>query len=401
MLSRISLDSAGPRDAASLSSLPRPASPTSMPVCNRLAAPRWLVCASAARSACTTCGKSCSGRCLPEPPVNLTDGGAIAAGVDPELDELRSLGANARQSITTIEERERKRTGIHSLKVRFNNVFGYSIEVTRSNLALVPADYERKQTLANAERFTTPELKQYEVSVLSAHERSIEIEKRIFSRAAARPSSRPQAAFASVQRSDCRGATCWLTSLTWRRCAITCAPSLRRRAVLETVSARHPVVECLLDAVGQTKFVANDLYVETGWSQPAADHRAKYGRQIHLSASGRPVGHHGADGLFRSRQKHAPGHCGPHLHPHWRQRQRGPRPFHLHGRNDRDRHHSQHRDAGSRSSCWTKWAAERLPSMDSPWLGQRLNICMPRSAREPSSLPTTMSSLCWRSSCPD
>ena len=179
MLSRISLDSAGPRDAAGLgASLGRlPDLHTGL---QRLAAPRWLECA-ARLDLLEDLREKLQRTLLPEPPVNMADGGAIAAGVDPELDELRSLGANARQSITTIEERERKRTGIHSLKVRFNNVFGYAIEVTRSNLALVPADYERKQTLANAERFTTPELKRYEVSVLTAHERSIEIEKRIFS----------------------------------------------------------------------------------------------------------------------------------------------------------------------------------------------------------------------------
>ena len=179
MLSRISLDSAGPRDAAALSaSLAR--LPDLHAGLERLEAPRWRACA-ARLDLLQDLRERLERTLLPDPPVNLSDGGAIAAGVDAELDELRSLGANARQSITTIEERERKRTGIHSFKVRFNNVFGYAIEVTRSNLALVPADYERKQTLANAERFTTPELKRYEVSVLTAHERSIEIEKRIFS----------------------------------------------------------------------------------------------------------------------------------------------------------------------------------------------------------------------------
>ena len=115
-----------------------------------------------------------------EPPLTLVDGGAIAAGVDPELDELRSISTSGRQSIAAIEERERQRTGIGSLKVRYNSVFGYYIEITKANLALAPADYERKQTLVNAERFTTPELKEYERKILTAHDRSIEIEKRIF-----------------------------------------------------------------------------------------------------------------------------------------------------------------------------------------------------------------------------
>ena len=192
-----------------------------------------------------TCGEQLERTLLPEPPVNLADGGAIAAGVDAELDELRSLGANARQSITTIEERERKRTGIHSLKVRFNNVFGYSIEVTRSNLALVPADYERKQTLANAERFTTPELKQYEISVLTAHERSIEIEKRIFAelrQTILQSAGRIRVTSGVIAEVDLLANFAHLAALrNYVR------PQLAQSAVLETVSARHPVVECLLE----------------------------------------------------------------------------------------------------------------------------------------------------------
>ena len=104
----------------------------------------------------------------------------IATGVNAELDELRAIGHSGRSSIAAIEERERQRTGIQSLKVRFNSVFGYYIEITKSNLGNVPPDYERKQTLANAERFTTPELKDYETKVLTAQERSVEIEKRLF-----------------------------------------------------------------------------------------------------------------------------------------------------------------------------------------------------------------------------
>ena len=107
-----------------------------------------------------------------EPPVSLSDGGAVREGVDAELDELRGLSSNGRQMIAAIEERERARTGIGSLKVRFNSVFGYYLEVTKANAKAVPADYERKQTLVNAERFTTPELKELETKILTAQERS-------------------------------------------------------------------------------------------------------------------------------------------------------------------------------------------------------------------------------------
>src|SRR5262249_55955460 len=99
---------------------------------------------------------------VPEPPISLSEGGIIQAGIDRELDELRDLSRNSKQYLTQIEQRERQRTGISSLKVKFNSIFGYYLEVSKPNLSLVPPDYERKQTLVNAERFTTPELKEYE-----------------------------------------------------------------------------------------------------------------------------------------------------------------------------------------------------------------------------------------------
>ena len=112
--------------------------------------------------------------------MNLSDGGTIRAGFDARLDELRDISQNSRTYLVQIEQRERTRTGIASLKVRFNNVFGYYIEISKSNLHLAPADYERKQTLVNAERFTTPELKELEVKILEAEERSLAIEREIF-----------------------------------------------------------------------------------------------------------------------------------------------------------------------------------------------------------------------------
>ncbi len=101
-----------------------------------------------------------------EPPVNLSDSGAIRDGIDPVLDELRDISRNSKTYLAQIEQRERTRTGIASLKIRFNNVFGYYIEISKANQHLAPADYQRKQTLVNAERFTTPELKELEVKIL-------------------------------------------------------------------------------------------------------------------------------------------------------------------------------------------------------------------------------------------
>src|SRR5678815_2308190 len=115
-----------------------------------------------------------------EPPVKLSDGDTIREGYSAELDELRSISRNAKQTIATLEATERARSGIANLRIRYNSVFGYYIEVSKSNAARVPADYERRQTLANAERYTTPELKDWEKKVLGAEERIIQLETELF-----------------------------------------------------------------------------------------------------------------------------------------------------------------------------------------------------------------------------
>jgi len=115
-----------------------------------------------------------------EPPMNARDGGVVRDGVDPELDDLRGISRSGKARIAAMEEAERARTGIGSLKIRFNRVFGYYIEVSRSNLASVPPDYHRKQTIAGGERFITPDLKAYEEKVLGADERILEREVELF-----------------------------------------------------------------------------------------------------------------------------------------------------------------------------------------------------------------------------
>jgi DNA mismatch repair protein MutS len=115
-----------------------------------------------------------------EPPVNARDGGVVRDGIDPELDDLRGISRSGKARIAAMEEAERARTGISSLKIRFNRVFGYYIEVSRSNLASVPSDYHRKQTIAGGERFITPGLKAYEEKVLGADERIVEREVELF-----------------------------------------------------------------------------------------------------------------------------------------------------------------------------------------------------------------------------
>jgi DNA mismatch repair protein MutS len=260
MLSRISLDSAGPRDVAALGvSLGR------LPALRRsfaqLQAARWQACAERL-DLLEDVSELVGASLVPNPPATLAEGGAIAAGVDAELDELRGLSANARQAIGAIEERERSRTGIQSLKVRYNGVYGYSIEITKANLALAPADYERKQTLANAERFTTAELKDYETKVLTAHERSIDIEKRIFAGLRKRileAAGRIRASATVIAEADLLANFAHLAALRGYA-----RPKLDGGGVLEAAGARHPVVECLIENSGQGAFVPNDLYVTAG-----------------------------------------------------------------------------------------------------------------------------------------
>ncbi|MCX6743595.1 MAG: hypothetical protein NT116_05155, partial [Candidatus Parcubacteria bacterium] len=115
-----------------------------------------------------------------DPPLIITDGGMIADGYNAELDELRGISTTGKDWLKDLQTREIQRSGISTLKVKFNKIFGYYIEVTNSNLGQVPTDYTRKQTLVNAERFVTPELKEYEQKVLGAQEKIIEIEQRLF-----------------------------------------------------------------------------------------------------------------------------------------------------------------------------------------------------------------------------
>ncbi len=117
---------------------------------------------------------------IDEPPAGLKDGGIIADGFSQELDELRDIARNGKQLIAELQERERKATGIESMKIKFNNVFGYFLEVTKTNISKVPEHYQRKQTMANAERYITPELKELENKVLGSDERSKQLEYELF-----------------------------------------------------------------------------------------------------------------------------------------------------------------------------------------------------------------------------
>jgi DNA mismatch repair protein MutS len=257
LLARLSLDSAGPRDVRALaSSLSR--LPGLKKALDAMRAARWLELAERLDPLEDVTAKIFA-TLVEEPPLTLADGGAIAAGADAELDELRAISTTGRQQIAAIEERERGRTGIASLKVRYNSIFGYYIEITKSNLSLAPADYERKQTLVNAERFTTPELKEYERKILTAHERSIEIEKRIFAelrRTVLETAGRIKRASAAVAETDLLANFAHLAAA--RRYV---RPVIDEAPVIEAVAGRHPVIEQWMEETREGRFIPNDLYL--------------------------------------------------------------------------------------------------------------------------------------------
>jgi DNA mismatch repair protein MutS len=199
-----------------------------------------------------------------EPPALATDPGMIRSGYDGELDELRNLSQHSKQIIAAMEERERKRTGIGSLKIRFNQIFGYYIEISKPNLHLAPADYERKQTLVNAERFNSPELKEYERKILAADERILEIERRLFvdirSGVAAKAARLRRTAGAVAQLDVLTALAKLAADRGYAR------PEFNSSGELLIVGGRHPVIEELLRQKGE-RFVPNDLFFEPARQQ--------------------------------------------------------------------------------------------------------------------------------------
>jgi DNA mismatch repair protein MutS len=259
LLGRVAMDSAGPREVLALASTVG-CLPALRRAVGRFAAERWCGLA-AALDPLEDLHEVIVATIVSEPPVTFADGGVIRAGIHAELDELRELSRSGRAALVAIEERERQRTGIGSLKVRYNSVFGYYLEVTRANAKAVPADYERKQTLVNAERFTTPELKDYEAKILTAQERSLEIERRLFGEMRAQllaAAGRIRETARKVAEIDLLASFAHLAALRgWTR------PVVEESGVLEFVGARHPVVERRMEESGGGRFVPNNLYLDT------------------------------------------------------------------------------------------------------------------------------------------
>ncbi len=199
-----------------------------------------------------------------EPPAVASEPGLIRAGYNAELDELRDLSQHSKTIIASMEERERKRTGIGSLKIRYNQVFGYYIEISKPNLHLAPADYERKQTLVNAERFTSPELKDYERKILAADERISEIERQLYvdvRSSVAGKASRLRKTAAAIAKLDVLAS---FAKLAADRNYVR--PEFNGTGELLIIGGRHPVIEELLKQKGE-RFVPNDLCFEPGRQQ--------------------------------------------------------------------------------------------------------------------------------------
>lgn len=258
LLSRVTLESANPRDllalAASLRRLP-----SIRAALGRLSAPR-LEQLHARLDPLEDLAQHIESSLVDEPPLTLAEGGVIREGIDSELDQLRDLSRNSKQFVAQIEERERQRTGIGSLKVRFNSVFGYYLEISKANLHLAPAEYERKQTLVNAERFTTPELKQYEAKILDAQEKIVEIERRIFAALRAYVGGEAkrirQTSLALAEVDVLAGFAHLAAARDY------CRPEFASDGTMEVLGGRHAVVECPEAAMPGERFVPNDLYMD-------------------------------------------------------------------------------------------------------------------------------------------
>jgi len=260
LLSRVTLEAANPRDvlalATSLAKIPAIKSAVARLHCPRLKTLHALLDDLAELRA------RIDATVVPEPPLSFADGGIIATGIDTALDELRELSRNSKQVLAQIELRERARTGISSLKVKFNSVFGYYIEISKSNLHLVPQDYDRKQTLVGAERFTTPELKEYEAKILDAQEKIVEIERRLFTElrtAIAGEAKRIRQTALALAELDLLGSLAHIAALR-----NYCRPTFTDNGELEIVEGRHAVIEQQEMSGGSERFVPNDLYLNSG-----------------------------------------------------------------------------------------------------------------------------------------
>lgn len=190
-----------------------------------------------------------------DPPVKLSDGGTIREAYSSELDDLRSVSSNAKQIIAAMETAERTRSGIGNLRIRFNGVFGYFIEVSKANAPRVPQEYERRQTLANAERFTTPELRELEKKVLGAEERIVQLETELFIAVCRQVSAETKRIQMTARALAALDALTSAAETSARQRYVR--PQMQEGDELEIIQGRHPVIEAFIEE----PFVPNSLYL--------------------------------------------------------------------------------------------------------------------------------------------
>lgn len=278
--SRIALERAGPRELAALARWLQ----TAPEIRSLLAATRapLLVQLAARVEAFPDVVSDISATLADDPPAAAGEGGVIRSGVNPELDQLRAIAGDTRQFIAALQEKERQRTGIPNLRVRYNSVFGYYIEVTRSYLGMVPGDYIRKQTVQNAERFVTPELKSCEAKILHAEERIAAIELELFAELRRRVAARCPAILAlsaALAELDVLAAF----ALVARERSYV-RPAVDESGAIAIAGGRHPVVEAILDQ----PFIANDTDMDVDNAQlllitgPNMAGKSTYLRQVAL-----------------------------------------------------------------------------------------------------------------------
>jgi len=198
-----------------------------------------------------------------DPPATVADGGVIRDGYNPELDELRYISRSSKEFIASLQQKERERTGIPSLKIDYNSVFGYYIEITKAHLDKVPQDYIRKQTLVNAERFITPELKEYEEKIFTAEEKMAALEAELFNQLREKISEYTESIQKNAQLIAMLDCFVSLSEVAVEN-NYTC-PIVDESDVIEIKEGRHPVVEKILPP-GE-KFVPNDVRLDNSENQ--------------------------------------------------------------------------------------------------------------------------------------
>ena len=283
-------------------------------------------------------------------PLSSRDGGFIRDGYHEPLDALRELAHGGKQWIARYQAEESQRTGISTLKVGFNKVFGYYIEITNTHREKIPAEYIRKQTVKNAERYITPELKEYEEKVLTADEKSMELEYELFLelRDAVAAARRRIAGYGR------RAGPARRARLPRRpRPAAELLPAGSRRAA-GTEDHRWPAPRSGRDRAGGNVRPQRRRDRSRRRHDPP-DHRSQHGGQEHLHPPGGADHVAGSDRQFRACPRGPHRRCRPHLRPRRRQRRAGPGPEHLHGRDDRNRADLEHGHAAEPRDSRRDW----------------------------------------------